>query len=95
MNREYWVNLLQTYFTLLQIDRKNRLETIQVGILLSALHLHSGRFDKAHFVIATCYISVGQLMWHEVDADGESKWTVQNFWQDMNLLDRRDVQAVA
>ncbi len=42
------------FFALLQLDRKDKLETIQAGIFLSASELNSGRFNEASLTVAVC-----------------------------------------
>jgi hypothetical protein len=54
-------------FTILQLDRKERLETIQSGILLSALELNDGRFHEASLTITICAKVASELRLHSLD----------------------------
>jgi hypothetical protein len=81
------------FFTILQLDRKERLETIQSGILLSVLELYSGFFDEASLTITTCArvgikIGLQHIYAMETQPYSELEMTKRNMWCSMFMLDR-------
>ena len=81
------------FFTILQLDRKDRIETIQSGVFLSALELHAGRFNEASLTITTC-----AKLGHQFGLDrclaaagkqtSEQDTIRRNMWYGLVLMDR-------
>lgn len=81
------------FFTVLQLDSKERLQIVQIGIMLSALELNSGLFHDALLTITTCATIAYQLGLHQIQASGveqqsEPDMIKRNMWYTIVLLDR-------
>lgn len=87
------LGICQRFFTVLQLDHKERLETIQAGLLLSALQLHAGNFSEAALTVTTSVSLAYRLELHRnyVAADiedSELRVSRRNTWCSIIFLDR-------
>lgn len=85
--------ICRRFFNILQLDRNKRLETIQAGVLLSALELHAGKFNQAALTVTTCVslaYKLGLDQAHVAAGIGDSELDIirRNTWCSIIFLDR-------